>query len=347
MTSTEVTEGTMRRIQGLLRQAEDPGITDAERTAFMERADQLMAKHRLDRAILFANMTQNQKVQGREVVVTTVPAMEFSEFLGALMRIRKAVYKHCGCALEDKWYGEAKVVGYQEDIDYASMMFTTVQMEFVRRVFPTWNSALGFDENVHTIKSSGYSWSQVREMGLAHNARDFSGPLTAANAGSKLRVAFKRHAKKIGEVVLPGKQQPMNPQRWRRNFADSFASTIRFRLAEMDRANKEAAGQEGEIALRSEFDNVMDRFWEEFPDQHPDARKAREEKRQKEHDEWWNSLTDAEKRKHERANNKKYRTPSEYMYDEKAWSAGHKAATKVRLTNDGDIADNNRKEIGQ
>jgi hypothetical protein len=345
MTSTEATEGTMRRIQGLLRQAEDASITDEERQAFMEKADQLMAKHRLDRAILFASMTKTQKVQGREVVVDTIKAVEFTEFQGSLMRIRNAVYKHSGCALEGSWYGDVKVVGYQEDIDYANMMFTSVHMEFIRRIFPAWNSALGFDENVYNLKSAGYSWSQVREFGLAKNARDRSGPLTAANAGSKLRVAFKRHADKIGEVVLPGKQQPMNPQRWRRNFADSFASTIASRLYVMDRSNKEVAGKEGEIALRSDHDNVMERFWEEFPDKHPDVQRRRFEESDREYKRWWDSLSDAEKRREERKANRKYKTPAEYKYDEKAWAAGHKAGSAVRLTEGGDIANNNKKEL--
>jgi hypothetical protein len=208
-------------------------------------------------------------------------------------------------------------------------------------MFPKWESYRGFDANVYEIKKAGYSWPEVREMGLAKEAFDRSGPLTAANAGSKLRTAYKREAERRGEIVLPGKQQPMNPKLYRDSFAASFASAISSRFKEL---SAEYAAGDGEytIAIQTEEDRVLAEFYRLFPNLHPDEIRKRNDAAREAHHARIAGMTPAQRRAWERQMASGQKTRSADM---NGWKAGRRAADAVNLSRGNAVGDPDKKEI--
>lgn len=354
MTNTEVPEGvserTMRIVQGLMNQAMDNNISDEERNAFLAKADEIMAKYRLDRAMFLDSNQAGTKLDGREIIVLDIPPIEFHTYIHYVSTLRSAIFRHCGCKIKSTAF-QAKAVGYEADLDFANMLWTTVHMDFIRKLFPTWQRSLTFDENVYTLKNAGYSWPQVREMGLAVNARDYNGPLTAENAGSKLRTAYKRWAKKLGVVVPPGKHHSITPEKFRTSFASSYVSTVQIRLQDMkdktDKQSQEAAGEAGALALIDDEERIAAAWYEIYPEDHPDEQRRRMEQWEKEEAEREANMTEEEKRKRDKENarwaNRKVRVRN--YYDQKGWAAGHSAGSKVRLSGGDEVQGSNGKAL--
>lgn len=332
---SEPNEKMVNRIQSLLERAGHPGTPEHEREACFEKADQLMAKHRIERAML--NFDRKDKV--REIISTAVQFPE-GEHAGVMTRILQSVFRHSGCKLAYS-FREYTVVGYEEDIFYGEMLWSSIYMDFVRKMYPKWNDEVGFDENVYVIKTAGYSWPQVREMGLAKRAMDRNGPLTAENAGSKLRTAFKRHAKSIGQEVLPGKQQPMTPQLWRDSFAEAFAVRIDQRVYAL--SEKHAPDGQGAIAIIRDEDRVLQEFYRLFPHLDPEVQKKKEAERRA-------ALTKEERDAEDAYWEKMSRKKAPRMKTRKAnmagWNAGHRAADSVNLNSSDTIASDRQGALG-
>lgn len=237
----------------------------------------------------------------------------------------------------------ATAVGYEDDLFYAEMLWANVYMDFITKMFPKWEPWRSFDENVYIIKSSGYGWPHVCVEGLRNNGADQSGPLTQANSGSKLRTAFKREAKRRGEVVLPGRQQPAVPQLWRDSFAQSYQSTVESRLQTMKWQNREAAGNGSEIALVKDEDRIKAEFWRLFPQYDPEEHKRRWARMDAEEEARRARLTPEELEAEEKEREKEERRwarrkpAKEKQADMRGWNAGNKAGNSVKLSADKNV----------
>ena len=344
MTTTEIPadapENIIRRVQSLLERAAHAGTDEHEREVCQQKAEALMAKFKLDRAMLNfqrkgkrvnepvhrvydkLNLADNAAMQTNRDWKEEV-GIEF-----AIKHLRQDIYSHAGCRYYETG-AEFNVVGYEEDIFYADMLWTNVFMDVTQNLFPRWNNEIGFDANVFYLKNAGFSWPQVREIGLANNARDRSGALTYDNAGSKLRTGYNRHAKKVG-FVKP-KEQPRNPNLYRRSMVDGYASRLRARLYELKQSSKMDVGKEGELALVQDADYLQEYLWTLFPHLRP-----------KEYTE-----EELEAMRQENANIKptRYRKPPKAREaDPRAWQAGHDAANRVKLTQN-DVGSNNTRGI--
>lgn len=344
-----MTESYVRKVEALLTRANHPETPPEEREACLDKADKIMASHRLDRAMLF----QSGKGPTKEIKIDVIERIQQSEFSGQINSLRNQVYEHCGCLTHiDKW-PNYRVYGYEEDIYFANVLWTSIYMDLVRRAFPVWERARSFDDNVYEMKNAGYSWPQVRDAGLLNDARDANGPLTEKNAGSKLRTAYKRAAAARGVTVLPGKQQPLKPDQWRKAFIESYVVTLQTRLWALEREAKEHAGKEGEIALQTDADRVRNRFWQDYPEEHPEAVARRAQEMEAIRQEHWDNMTPKERARAERQYDARVRrlmkegdrerSSSAYVNGS---SAGRRAANEVDLGRGDKVAGASRKEIG-
>lgn len=276
MASPEASEGIMRRVASLLERAAHADTPQAERETAQELADTMMAKYRLDRAMLNFNRDEKEvrepmhraykriSLVNREAITGRKDVVEYT-LEGWINALRSEVYTHCGCMVAT--LQDATVVGYEEDIFYGDMLWATVFQDMITRIYPGWTKGRSFDENVYMLKKAGFSWPQVREMGLKAEARDRSGPLTAKNAGSKLRVAYKRHAATLGEIVPEGRQQPANPWNFRRSFVAGYYNTLTIRMQHLK--EQQVPSEEGALALVKDEDRIKQMFYKMFPSMMP------------------------------------------------------------------------------
>lgn len=325
MTSTEASEGIMRKIQALLERAAHPATPQAERESSQDMADRLMAKYRLDRAMLNFDKKKDERRQPshreydeiklvtEDITVTMRDVKEEYGIQWVIDDLRTAIYSHAGCRSARK-FGKLTVVGFEEDLFFGDMLWTTIFQDIVTKMFPRWNSSLGFDENVFNLKNAGFGWPQVREAGLAVGAADRNGVLTAENAGSKLRTAYNRHCKKIG-YEKPA-TQPRQPGLWRRSFVDSYATRIRQRMIALRAEANQEAGEQGAVALIQEEDLVTQAFYDLFPNMNPAN--------------WPKPDPNAPQPKIKMGRQKKFKTREA---DPSAWDAGYRAANSVNLMN--------------
>lgn len=325
-----MSEKKMRRIEGLLARAAHPNTPEHERITAQEKADLLMAELQVDRA------TFNFNKSAKEVRDPSRRDYEWLNLVadgatgnsrrdreewgieGVINGIRQNIFYHAGAKCAHLPTGFA-AVAYEEDLIYAEMLWLSVFQTILNRMFPTWDERKPFDENVYNLKKAGYSWTQVGKMGVMHGARDQRGELTMENGGSKLRTAFKRQAKRVGEEVLPGKQQPMNPHLWRRSFVDSFSSTISQRIAAMKLGREDYFDKSNLPAIVQDKDRVQHAFYEMFPDLNPANWPEPE------------PLTEEQKKENEKA--RKRVSHKVRAADPNAWAAGNAAAQSVNLGN--------------
>lgn len=330
---TEITEtGLMRRIRSLIERAEHAGTPEHERQACLKKADALMFANAIDRATISA---VKDKASGIKKFDWEVPwESEFSAYISDIMR---KVANHCRlkCASQ---YGKLVVVGYEEDIMYGQMLWTTIHLEFARRINPSWDNNRTFDENVTLLKEAGKKWPEIGQISAANGH-----PGSTTNA-AWLRNAYRR------QCLLEGREPVNHTQRhraYRMSFAESFFATITRRLRELKATEENSITDRDRVlpALRADSDKVDEVFWEHFPNLHPDAQAAMYEKyrRQAEEDRkrqeaLWESMTDeeraAERRRQAREDRKwdRYNRNSYIQVDDAGWSAGDEVARSVNLS---------------
>lgn len=340
MTETDIPEqNIMRRIQALLERAGHAATPEAERESCTAKADALMAKYRIERAMLnFSHEAKQREIQHAEV-----PTPRNGQYDGYLLSMMYAIFEHAGCKAKNGW-DIITIVGYEEDIYYAEMLWATVHMDFIAKMFPKWESSRSFDANVFEIKNAGYGWPEVREMGLAKDAGDGHGKLTEKNAGSKLRSAFKREAARRGIQVLPGRQQPANPKLFRDSYVQAYDQILRKRIRDMASAN-EVPGEYA-VAVQSDADRILAEFYRLFPEAHPDAVRRRQEAAEAARLKRLREMTPEEKREAEKAAKAWERMiskkPRTRFADMRGWEAGTKAAARVNLSGDRNNVGNGR-----
>lgn len=323
-----MSESTMRVIESLLTLASHASTPPEEAQRAQEKAEALMEKHKIDRAI--ANFGRSEKEVLGEVIEVKLQrlnlvdpnavgssrrdTMEF-QTTGIITGLRGVIYTHAGCMAK----GDL-VMGYQDDIAYAEILWLAVFNEALQLMFPRWSKEVGFDENVYRLKKAGYSWPQVREMGIANEARDCNGVLTQQNAGSKLRTAYRRHCKSIGEEIEGS--QPRDPHWWRVSFAHSFSTRISQRVAALRAGREQYQTPDNLPALVRDQDIVKRAFYEKFPDMNPANQKQ---------------YTKEELEKPSKKVQKKQR-----YVDASAWGSGYNAAEGINLNRNRSAGD--RKE---
>lgn len=320
---TNVEDSLLNKIQNLLTLAGREDTPEHERRLAQERAEVMMAKYRIDMAMLAFNDIGKQ----REIVSHELERhrLDYGGYLNSMM---VNVYRHFGCPAHQKW-DKITAVGYEDDLRMASIMWSGVHMDFVSKMMPVWSDSRTFDHNVYLLKESGKSWMEIV------NAAPEGARLTR-NSGSTLRNSYQRWAKASGVDANP---HPRNPKAWRAAFVASYEQTLTLRLVELDRmrasTEKDANDDDSNVslAIQTDAERVMAEFYTMFPDLHPDARNKtymemldREEKRR-------NAMSDkeraAEDRRMKRYLNKKQ--PAPRYHDGAGWAAGRKAAREIDL----------------
>ncbi|QNJ55363.1 hypothetical protein SEA_LITTLEFELLA_52 [Gordonia phage LittleFella] len=325
-----------RRISSLLSLAAHPGTPEVERARAQAQADELMAKYNVEQALL--NWEKPIEARRKPIVMEYDPInlvnmafiqseRDYSEYQvnGTVAGIRSNVFRFAGTRATSVWKREEKrtaytVVGYEEDVYYGEALWNMVFQEILRSMFPGWSEDRSMDDNIYLLKNAGYSWPQIREIGIANKATDAQGPLTAKNAASKLRTAYGRAAKARGEDPKP--PRILNPHWWRVSYVDSFSVRIQQRFAALKAGREEWVGTQNLPAMQAQKDAVDEAFYEMFPDLRPPTEEEMAKLR-----------AEAEERKKNEKAVRPKKQKTRY-YDDSAWAAGHAAASRVKLTQD-------------
>jgi hypothetical protein len=259
-------EKILDKVRKMLNLADNPGATDEERAAFIEKADHLMVKYAIDAAMLEAEMTPEER---RRPVSETFEAYSSwttwdTKFRTILVQLGK------GCrirAANTGYWGTLSIVGFQEDISYFKMLWTTIYLDFLSKLDPKWNVNFGDDENIYNFVRSGKKWEYIAEICRDH---DINMPWPD---GGRLKRAYHRHQKKIGE---PPRSHTGRHEAYRESFAEGFTMEICRRLSNLrEEAEEQVKSSGAEIVLWRAQEDVDALFYELHPELSPEARRAR------------------------------------------------------------------------
>lgn len=344
---TQPEDRMIDRIQKLLDLASAPGTPEHEAALALARADDLMLKYSIDQAILNSRLSKDEKeAPERRDVHLFEPWHQLGGSLDILLEQLAELADVKFARISE---GKHALVGYRSDIDYLELLFISVRNQFQQKMFPKWDSSLGLDANIYNYKVAGYKWIEIWRIGAQQHktSMPFSPP---PNDGGRMIRAYKRHAATIGDT------RAISTQRfdaYRRSYAAGFVNMIEDRIRKMTehrRDEEHSSGSGAEVALRDRRADVLQAFYDEFPDQRPlspeERRRQREEMlaRQaaeaKAHQEWLDSLTPAQRdayyRKEERERRANERWHADYMRryarDHQGYSAGTRAAAAADLS---------------
>jgi hypothetical protein len=347
-----VSEKIIERIAKLLAQADHVNTNDEEREAFLAKADEMMAKHMIDEALV--RLAQAPSERAKPVRVDVELFDRWSVFGVKMSLIASEICRTVGVRMATRSGSNVvTLVGFDDDVRWMQMLFLNTQMTFLRRLQPKWDQSLTTGANVGLFRESGMKWPQVTRIAATAGAiaevpnedHDYNGYWKSVNS---VKATYKKHCKETG-------QQPVSVTRheaYRHTYAEAFTNRICARLADM-RASRQAAGSGSELVLARVMDDVNDAFYQEFPDISPEARAQRyeaqkkaEEQRDLEHAAWLAGLTPAARLRHEREqvaqrqrearNSDKYWAEqdrkAEKRYDSTGARVGRKAADSVNLS---------------
>ncbi len=128
-TNTDASEATLRRIRGLLDQAENtPYPSEAE--SFATKAAELMARHRVDEALL-----ERRGRSDRPGIVEVDVELGRGQYVRARLALLGAVAEAFDCRLLTSSRPEGRVghvIGEQRDTDRVSLLYTSLLVQATR-----------------------------------------------------------------------------------------------------------------------------------------------------------------------------------------------------------------------
>lgn len=130
MTSADTTDDVLRRIRGLLDQAEStPYPSEAE--AFAAKAAQLMARHHVDLAML----DRSRRGPHRGDIVEVDVELGRGQYVRARLELLGAVARALSCRLITSSRPDGRlghVIGHRSDVDQVTLLYTSLLVQATR-----------------------------------------------------------------------------------------------------------------------------------------------------------------------------------------------------------------------
>jgi hypothetical protein len=313
------------KINALIAKAEASEFPE-ERDAFLVKADELMVKYaieeyELDAARVASGLSSQLKPIIRDIEIPYMALDTASDLYNLWYTITEAIGVKI---LFDRFTGNGssgyryafKVVGYDTDIRYAELLFTTLHLQMVKAIQPEVDLNHSFDANVFALHEAGIKWVEIARQLNKTGAWDVvktdwsdAGSRVIADGG-KLKRAYRRECERrgIASHAIP------QSKAYRNSFVGGFLYGLRIRLT--------TAREETALVSVDRKSKVEDLF---------------------------NSILppvvvvedDGKKRKAVRAS--RVRVP---RFDEVAWSRGREVARKADLGRDSKMAGQAAPEVG-
>lgn len=254
-------EGMLRKVRALLAKANDTPFTE-EADSFRQKADELMTMF----AISEFELSESDHSKREQIINRTIFVVKYGSVVQQEMTdLSSVVARHCRC--RPVYYGLTRnykggditvlVVGFESDVDYFDLMFTSLQMHMANDLEPKYNTADTLGQNVRRMKESGMKWERIAQL-----ANQAMGPDTIPFPGPKAISVYKK------QCTLDG-VQPMKtmPTVYVRNFAAGFVTEITYRLLEIREKSDRAVEDTGMslVLFKSRDDEVTDEFRRLFP----------------------------------------------------------------------------------
>jgi len=161
-------DAKLAQVRKLINLAEHPGTPEHEASAARLKADAIMFEHGIEQATLRNALPPEARVKP---ITITVDLGTGDAYLLGFSLISK-VAEHCRCYLRTAYVRSddyrsggyvAHVYGYEADVRYAELLFTTLRLHMLGAVRPEIEANLTLDENAYRLHNAGYNWLEIGE----------------------------------------------------------------------------------------------------------------------------------------------------------------------------------------
>lgn len=147
------------------------------------------------------------------------------------------------------------VVGYEEDVRYAEMLFTSARLVFMERLEPKIDPNATDQVNVYRLRSAGLERIRIAYMMWGNTDKVFLG---------RVGRLYKAECDARGEqAMLSGRG--VTGKAYREQYAEQFVNTLHTRLWQA----RHAAGEGGGLVLHGRKERVREAFYTFYPNQRP------------------------------------------------------------------------------
>lgn len=363
----------LERVRALLAKANGTNFPE-EADAFRAKADEIMTAYAIEQWQVDAHADGQGKrpmPERRDVDFSWYAQTPFKD---ALWWTFCSLAEHCRCkAVTNKIFRDAEsnrripVIGLPSDLDYLDMLFTSIMLDFTRKVDPKPDAdRLSYEENLAMLKEAGLGWPEITrlmvEVGMleykvtTHKKMQYDGQLRehveVETPIARPWLERKNYAKPAHDYrnwcKREGRPQSYTDHRtYRRNFAEGYYDALDARLRAMRADQRSAYDRDHaaggmDLVVRDIRQVINDVLWAEFPDLAPHPANC--------------ECVDCHTRKCQdpkcdRPACKAKRKPVRYAPDNRkvdwaARAAGERAGKEVELAGHQDRRLRNQKEIG-
>lgn len=263
-------QDTLRKVRGLITQADHPNTGPAEADAFRLKAEALMFKYRIDEAMLTEAERHEMGVSVRWLSMDVCDARSpfrtsYYEIIRALiahMDVRadfiRTVNRHGGDMLlhgGNEVWNTVDIVGFESDLVFIESMFAAAALAFGSKLEPKYDPAQTDAENCYRMRSAGMEGVRI--------ARAVWGDGKKSNC-VKARKLAQQWAKQIGDDGKAFSGHGM--ELYRESYAQGFVSEYRSRLYRMRASRGEV---ETGLVLHNRKEQIDEAFYARFPDRRP------------------------------------------------------------------------------
>lgn len=268
---------TLDLVRKLVAKAES---TDSphEAEALQAQADKLMEKYAIEEWQLAQSAPKSFKPTRIKVDI----GKGNSEFLADTATLCNVVANFCNCSsvwMEGSGWGEREeycyVYGYESDLRYFELLFTTLYLHMVGAIFPAPDLTKSIGENAYDMRNAGLNWIEIakaygwrevprwdgepKNVYVNDNDQDLKRVGWSQAVGQYER-AYRKVVKGKGEQIV--RIPPNGARTYRMNAASGYLSRINQRL----RMVKSQRGTGTELMLRDKTQNIAALVMDSHPD---------------------------------------------------------------------------------
>lgn len=266
-------DNIMRKVRGLLANADDPATPPAAAVTFREKAEALMFKYKIEALTAAPTATVARPVPVWKTFWVCRRNNEWSNFYAGIAReamhqddIRYMLHSRLNEDDGHTWL-VYDAVGYEPDLEYADLLMTNAMQAFGRNLEPKVDPTESDAANALRLRRGGM---ERRRIAMAL----FGGWTTENEMKAKNRKVtnlIKKEAERIGQPELIRDllgRGGANIATYRKSYASGFYWTLNDRM----RTKKvQDATEEQTLVLASAKDAVAEAFYERYPSARPKA----------------------------------------------------------------------------
>lgn len=174
-------DSMMAKVRALLDKAESTEFA-AEADAYRTKAEELMAKYRIEIEDLLAGKTLAEGIAAPSPIPFDTQVCRNGQFSGHYAHMWGQVVTHVGVRSHTRWVysgGEpiwtAEGVGFDADVQYAELLYTAARMAFSERLEPKVDAKLSDQENVYRLRSAGIERVRIADIMWGNTDKVFLG----------------------------------------------------------------------------------------------------------------------------------------------------------------------------